>query len=195
MVAAIDRGRDALVPNLLSLSRIPLAALLWIAPHEPAWTLGVLSVAGLTDVLDGWLVRRGRLRRVQAHDPSARAAGAARGAFIDGMADKIFVVSTVGLLAWTLSPPWWVLAVLAIRELLFIPLMIAYRTAPPHLRERVNFTANTPGKIATLAQFTAVVAGLLQSPWFVEAALLAGFLGASATLYYIIRAFDHHPDR
>lgn len=183
-----DRARDGLVPNLLSLSRIPLAGLLWAAPSVPAWTLSVLAVAGITDVLDGWLVRRVRARRLRERDPGALAAHTSQGAFIDGMADKVFVVSAVALLAWCLRPPWWILAILVLRELLFLPLLVFYRAAPQHLQRRVDFTAGVPGKVATLAQFTALVLGLLHHPAFVPAALVAGALGMLATLYYVVRA-------
>ncbi len=188
--ATADRERELLLPNLLSFSRIPLAGLLWVAPFEPAWTLPVLAVAGITDVLDGWLARRARRRRAAMHDPGAWAAHETRGAFIDGLADKVFVVSTVGVLAYTIGPAWWLLVVLAMREVLFVPLMLAYRAAPPKLRQRVDFTAGFPGTAATLAQFSAVVLGLLRSPHFDRAAIVAGFLGAAATLVYVTRVFE-----
>ncbi len=191
MAHAADHGREVLVPNLLSFSRVPLAGLLWVMPHEPAWTIGVMLVAGATDVLDGWLVRHARRRRTRAHDPSAHAASAARGAFIDGFADKIFVLSTVLLLAWTIGPPWWLLALLALREVLFVPLMLAYYAAPSTVRAHVDFTAGPLGKLATVAQFAAVVLGLLRSEWFEQAALAAGFLGAAATVSYAARVFGH----
>jgi phosphatidylglycerophosphate synthase len=185
---ATDRARDGLVPNLLSFARIPLAGLLWVAPHAPAWTLSVLFAAGLTDVLDGWLVRRARARRLHDRDPGALSAHLSQGAFIDGMADKIFVVSAVALLAWTMEAPPAILAVLCVREILFVPLMVIYRASPEHLRKRVDFTAGVPGKAATVAQFTALVLGLLHHPWFVPAAFVAGAIGVGATAIYVVRA-------
>lgn len=190
MAATADRGRDVLVPNLLSLARIPLAGLLWIAPAEPLWTLPILFIAGLTDVLDGWMVRRIQRRRHEAHDPGAFAAHTGRGAFIDGLADKVFVVSAVLVLALTTHPPAWVFAMLAMRELLFLPLMLAYRLSPAEMRARVDFTAGPVGKGATLAQFLALVLGLLHSSLFVPAAIVAGIAGTLAALEYAVRAFS-----
>lgn len=181
------RDRAVLVPNLLSFARVPLAGLLWIAPREPAWTLSVLFTAGLTDVLDGWLIRRARRRLFAQHDPGAYAATSAQGAFIDGMADKVFVLSAVLVLVVAADPPWWALVALAAREILFVPLMIGYRLAPSSLRARVSFTADVPGKAATIAQFVAIVLGLLHHPLFVEVALGAGALGAIAAAYYLAR--------
>lgn len=189
MAATIDRGRDALVPNLVSFARIPLAGLLWVAPEQPAWTLAVLFAAGVSDVLDGWLVRRIRKRRLRDHDPGALAASAARGAFIDGLADKIFVMSAVALLATTLHPPAWAIVMLIMREILFIPLMLAYRFAPASMRQRVDFTAGKLGKAATITQFLAIVLGLLHHTYFVHAAVVAGLTGAAAALQYALRAF------
>jgi cardiolipin synthase (CMP-forming) len=195
MAQASDRSRDVLLPNLLSLSRIPLAGVLWLVPAEPLWTVSVVLVAGVTDVLDGWVVRRGRARRWRDADPGAYSATVARGAFLDGLADKIFVISALAYLWWSLSPPLWVIAAFAARELLFAPLMVAYRLAPPHLRDRVEFTAGVPGKIATLAQFAALLLGLLRSPWFTAAAVTAGVLGALAAIYYVARAATRRPER
>jgi phosphatidylglycerophosphate synthase len=174
----------------MSLARVPLAGLLWVAPAEPLWTLSVVSVAGVTDVLDGWLVRRARRRRHRAHDPGALAASAGRGAFIDGFADKVFVVSAVFLLARTIDPPIWSLVLLALRELLFIPLMVTYRLNPAEKRARVDFSAGALGKLATLAQFTALLLGLVDHSLFVPCAILAGLIGAAAALAYATRAYE-----
>lgn len=190
MAASADRGRDVLLPNLMSLSRVPLAGLLWVAPHEPRWTLFIVAAAGVTDVLDGWLVRRARRRRQQAHHPGALAANAGRGAFIDGFADKVFVLSAIFLLAYTIEPPLWSLVLLALRELLFIPLMITYRLHPVEKRARVDFSAGPLGKLATLAQFAALLLGLVDHPLFVPSAILAGLIGAAAALAYANRAYE-----
>ena len=183
------RDRWILSANALSLSRVPLAALLWLAPHEPAWVLSIVVVAGITDVLDGWVARRGKARAWNDGDRGALAATVARGAAIDGFADKVFVVSTVAALLVTVQPPFWVVGALVSRELLIVPLIVAYRVAPPSLRERVDFTAGTIGKAATLAQFTAIVLGFLRHPTFVHVAVVAGLLGATSVVYYVGRVF------
>jgi phosphatidylglycerophosphate synthase len=194
MSDAADRGRDALIPNLLSLSRIPLGALLWVAPQAPAWTLSIVLVAGVTDVLDGWLLRRARRKRWKQDDVGAFAANAARGAFIDGLSDKIFVVSAVLLLWLMLGVPFWLVCVLATREWLFVPMLVVYKFAPDDMRERVTFTAGVPGKVATIAQFVALVLGLLRHPFFEGAAIAAGALGAFAVAFYLVRTFSRRDD-
>lgn len=188
-MAEAFENRGQLAANLLSFLRLPLAGLLWVMPHEPLWVLPILALAGLSDVLDGWVVRRWQARRWRAHDPGAYAASMARGEVIDAFADKVMVVSAVALLAYVASPPVWVLVVLVTRELLFVPLMIAYRLAPSALRTQVDFTAGVPGKAATIAQFVALVLGYLGHPLFTETAVGAGALGALAAAYYAARVF------
>ena len=52
-------ARDLLlVPSLVSMARLPLAALFPWVVDRPAAAVSVLLAAGLTDVLDGWLARR-----------------------------------------------------------------------------------------------------------------------------------------
>ncbi|HJL16730.1 MAG TPA: CDP-alcohol phosphatidyltransferase family protein [Sandaracinaceae bacterium LLY-WYZ-13_1] len=193
-MATDPRTGGRLTANLLSLARIPLAGLLWVFPHSPYWVLAILGLAGISDALDGFVVRRWMLRRWKERDPGAYAASVARGEVIDGVADKIFVVSAVVLLAWVTQPAAWVLLVLVTREALFVPLMVVYRLAPQSLRDRVDFTAGVPGKAATLAQFVALVLGVLEHPLFVESAIGAGALGGLAALYYAVRAFVVTPE-
>ena len=102
-----DVGR--LVANALSLSRVPLAALLWVAPASPLWVLSLLGVAGLTDLADGWVMRRWAARRWAAHHRGAFAASVARGAALDGFADKVFVASAVSVLYFVHEPPLWII--------------------------------------------------------------------------------------
>jgi cardiolipin synthase len=197
--------RDVLLPNALSALRIPLAALLWLAPTEAAWTLSILGLAGTSDVLDGWVARRARARRIRRGDPGALASREARGAWIDGAADKIFVLSALGVVAWTSRPPAWALVALAARELLFVPLMLAHaaslastRSSPQGApravslataRRPLDYRAGLLGKLATVAQFAALALGMLRRPELLPVSLLAGVLGSSATLEYALRAY------
>src|SRR4051812_35871638 len=56
---------DALtsIPNLLSLSRLPLAVGLFVCIAYNLWAIGlaVFCLAAITDWLDGWLARRFKL--------------------------------------------------------------------------------------------------------------------------------------
>lgn len=193
-IAREDRGR--FVANALSVSRIPLAALLWVMPGSPAWVLSLMVLAGLTDVLDGWVIRRWHARRWAERDAGAFAASLARGAFIDGLADKIFVASTVAVLVVAVSPPWWTIPVLLARELFLSPFMVAFRFASRERQASVDFTSGPIGKAATIAQFAALVLGFLdpvigpalgQPRLFPTAVVVAGTLGVAAALGYVFR--------
>ena len=183
------RDRWILLANGLSLSRVPLAGLLWIMPRSPWWVLSIVAIAGLTDVLDGWVVRRGKAKAWADGDRGALAATVARGEVIDGFADKVFVVSTVACLLFVEQPPWWVAGALVARELTMLPAVIVWRLAPAAFRERVSFTAGPIGKAATAAQFAAIVLGFLDHALFVHVAVVAGLLGFVSTVYYVGRPF------
>jgi phosphatidylglycerophosphate synthase len=181
-------ARGVLIANALSFARIPLAGLLWVMPFELGWTLSIVVLAAITDVLDGYWIRRARKLRWRDGDPSAFAAGVAQGAAIDGFADKFFASSAMLLLAFTQSPPIWTLVAMMMREIIFVPMMLVYRAAPAEQRERVDFTAGWIGKSATLAQFLALVAGLTGHIYFPYLAIAAGALGAVAAAHYLARA-------
>ena len=182
------RSRAILVANGLSLSRVPLAGALWIAPENPWWVLPVIVVAGITDVLDGWVVRRAKRKGWDEGDAGAFAAHVARGEVIDGAADKVFALSAVLALAHVAHPPWWVLGALVSRELLLLPAVLAYRLLPAERREKVDFTAGPLGKAATFFQTAALVLGFVHHFAFEPTAFVAGALGALAAVAYVARA-------
>ncbi len=75
------------LPNLLTLSRIGaiplLIALFWVPSPTGNWlAMGVFAIAGLTDLLDGWLARR--WQQVSA-----------LGRFLDPIADKLLVAAAL----------------------------------------------------------------------------------------------------
>jgi CDP-diacylglycerol--glycerol-3-phosphate 3-phosphatidyltransferase/cardiolipin synthase len=160
-----------LPPNLLSLARIPLAALFPFAASSNDGALLILAAAGVTDVLDGYLARR---------DGQATATGAV----LDPIADKAFALSVVGtLIAQGRIPRWGIPALLA-REILEAPLLFWVLVkpregdAPPEVRSIV------PGKLATVAQFAAVMAAL-ELPVALPAALAAAaVIGTAAGVLY-----------
>lgn len=176
------------VPNALTLLRLPLAALFWVAPGWPPYAFSVLALAALTDVLDGWFVRRWRRRRWSAHDPGAFAAGTGRGPWLDALCDKIFVVSVVVAVGVTVEPPVYSLLLVATREILVTPLAIGYRFMPEAWRREYDFSAGPLGKLTTVLQFVAIGLALLRSPWLVEIAWVVAASGAASVAYYVRRA-------
>lgn len=173
-------------PNLMSLVRVPLGALVWVAPRNTLWVLSLLALAGLSDLLDGRLAR------------SRGVPGDELGAWLDPLCDKVFIASALAAVWLTHAPEWWLALLAATRELLLLPLIVA-RFAVPALRER-HFTwrAKALGKATTVAQFGLFAAVLLgvDRAWLPLAALSA-VLGAAASTQYTLRAWRrfHDPAR
>lgn len=81
----------SLIPNALSLSRIPLAAMLVVfydrssAPYF--WIgVGIVSAALVTDFLDGYIARRNHGESVAGY-------------FLDGLGDKVFYAAILIIIA------------------------------------------------------------------------------------------------
>ena len=168
------------LPNLLSLARLPLGWLFWIAlgptPDHAVRALGVMAAAAVTDVLDGALARR------RGIDVSGA------GAWLDPTCDKLFIAAVLASLHFERGVPFGILAMIVARELLQLPMVIVYRASPTlRLWLRYDFQASLLGKAATVAQFLAIAALMLG--WPARAlALLAFALGVAALADYVRRA-------
>src|SRR5690606_17462805 len=107
--AMVDRVLT--VPNLISMARlllVPVFAVLIVRGQDLA-ALAVLAVAGASDWLDGVLARRlGQMSRL--------------GQLLDPAADRLFILVTLVGLAWREIVPWWLLAVILVRDLALAPL-------------------------------------------------------------------------
>jgi cardiolipin synthase len=172
------------LPNLLTLSRIPLAAMIWIAPSHAGWLLGLMAAAAVSDLLDGWLARRAR----GSEEPAQRAEGI--GAWLDPVCDKIFVLSALAAVWVVRAPPLWMAVVACTRELVVLVLFLA-RYALPHVREkRIPWKAMVFGKATTVSQFALFAAVLadLRAAW-APLAVLSGVLGLAAGVQYALRAW------
>ena len=152
------------LPNLLSLSRIPLGGAFWLVLGATArssiWAFAVMGLAALTDVLDGYLARRQAQR---AGSPPELDGGT--GAWLDPICDKIFVGAVLAAIIVRRHPPPMVISLVLTRELVQLPLGVVYRFVPA-LRSwlRYDFRASLLGKAATIAQFLAIVALILDHP-------------------------------
>jgi len=168
-------------PNLLTLSRVPLAAALWLARGRPRAVLALMGLAGFTDLADGWLARRLR-RRARPATP----AGQQRGAWLDPVCDKVFVSSALGVAVAARHPPLGVAAAVLTRELLLALALATSQTLarrrPPH-----RFGTAPIGKLTTVAQYAAVAALLAGSRLVLPLALTAAVAGCGAAALYIGR--------
>ena len=175
--------------NLLSLSRLPLAAaFVWALNARAGWgpPLLVLLLAGASDALDGWFARRAAVR-ASGGDKVATPAGI--GSWLDPICDKLFVSTVLGALWWVYRPPLAWLALILARELVQLPLSLVY-VAIPALRRwlRYDFRASVPGKAATILQFCAIVALIFRSRLSPALAVAAFVMGMIALIDYVWRA-------
>jgi phosphatidylglycerophosphate synthase len=176
-------------PNALSLARVPLAAAVWIAPASPRLLLPLVAIAALTDLLDGWLARVLRRRLVrQGKDPGHMAGPGGIGAWLDPVCDKVFVLSVLAAVYWTVRPSPAIAALILAREVLIVPLALVWR-AVPGLRRRlaVDFRAGPAGKVATVAQFAAVLALVVAPALVWPLAVVAAVTGVAAVAQYLVR--------
>lgn len=141
------------VPNALSFLRLLLIPVfLWLVLVERAdlAAVGVLAVSGITDWADGVIARRtGQMSRL--------------GRLLDPLVDRLTIAATLIGLALRDLVPWWLVAILAARELLLLALV-------PLLRRRglVALPVHYLGKAATFALywgFPFVLAGAGSAPW------------------------------
>jgi cardiolipin synthase len=166
------------LPNLLTLLRVPLAALIWVAPRNPAWLLGLMVVAAVSDLLDGWFARR------------AGVSPEGVGAWLDPLCDKLFILSVLVAVWVAQGPPVAMAVVASMRELVLLPLVLA-RFVVPRLRQGgIPWRAMLLGKATTVAQFAlfAAVLGEWRAGWWPLAGL-CGVLGLGAGLQYSLRAW------
>jgi cardiolipin synthase (CMP-forming) len=180
-------ARVVTAPNLLTLIRIPLAGVLFLAVGDAVWLLSVAAVAGATDVVDGRVARALRRRqRQRGRSEAAIAADTALGAWLDPLCDKVFVIAALIAVAIGFEPPLVVLVLAATREILLAPMILAYHLVPGARREvDIDFSAGRLGKLTTAAQFATIAAILFAPSLALAAAILAAFAGILAALRYL----------
>ena len=163
--------------HALTLSRIPIAVIFWLTYGNVPVSLALVVLAALTDAADGnvarWVKRR-------TNSPSTL------GEWLDPAADKIFVVVVLGAIQFHDPVPWGLMALIVARELVLVPVAMIYR-AVVHGRGEHAFKAGALGKAATIAEFAAIVAIILHSPFLLPLAITAAVLGIGAVISYIDR--------
>jgi len=99
------------IPNGISLVRLAgVPVFLWLVlglrtATGDYWAVGLLVVAGASDWLDGKIAR-------------ALNQGSRLGQVLDPAADRLYIAATIVALAVRNIIPWWLVGVLAVRELL-----------------------------------------------------------------------------
>jgi len=141
--------RVVTVPNLLSLARLVLAIVFFVALERGhrAWAVWLFVVASSTDWIDGWYARRfGQVSRL--------------GRIFDPLVDKVIVCGAYVLLAaagTAISP--WMAVVVVVRELLVTAIRAEMEKAGR------DFSAAWSGKIKMVLQCLAVALVLADLAW------------------------------
>lgn len=184
------RARDlAKVPSVLSLARLPLAIAFPFVVARPHVALAVLCVSAASDLLDGFLARR-----LHQETPI--------GAVVDGLTDKIFVLS-VGVSLWgTDRLPTAALLLLGVRDVGEMAALAAWRLRHGR-RPDEELRANLLGKITTVLQFVTVVVAIEGFFEPTPLAIASSVVGAAAAFTYHRRLGatsggttpDHEPDQ
>jgi cardiolipin synthase len=111
-VALEPRGTDRIltIPNGISAARllgVPVFLWLVLGPRTATaddWAVALLMLAGVSDWLDGKIAR--------AMNQTSRL-----GQLLDPAADRLYIAATIVALAIRTIIPWWLVAILALREI------------------------------------------------------------------------------
>ena len=111
-MALEPRGTDRIltIPNGISAARllgVPVFLWLVLGPRTATaddWAVALLMLAGISDWLDGKIAR--------AMNQTSRL-----GQLLDPAADRLYIAATVVALAVRTIIPWWLVAILALREI------------------------------------------------------------------------------
>jgi CDP-diacylglycerol--glycerol-3-phosphate 3-phosphatidyltransferase len=156
--------RVMLVPFIIGLLLVDTTATRW-------WALALFVVASLTDTADGWLARR--------QEQVTR-----WGKLADPAADKILVLGVLAALVWLQLIPWWVFAIIALRE---IAVTVQRQIL---LRQDLVMSASVWGKLKTVSQLiamTLVIAPAVPRPLGLWAMYVAVALTIGSGLDYAVR--------
>lgn len=170
-------GRGNLtLPNLLTAIRLVLVpCVLWmLLAGELETAFWLFALAALTDLLDGNLAR-------WLHQQSVL------GAWLDPIADKAMLLSTLIMLVWLNVLPLWLGIVVGVRDIVVLLGAAAYRTLTGGLEVAPTWW----GKTATAAEFVLVSLGManLGFGWewrlFDTLAILTGVLVLVSGAHYV----------
>lgn len=164
--------RIVTIPNLLSFLRlllIPCMLYCYLQLHQPLWTMGLLVLSGLTDVIDGRIARRFHMI-------------SNLGKILDPIADKLTQVAMIACLVWLHPPLILVLSVQVVRELtLGITGLVVMK------RTRLVSGADWHGKACTVLLYLSVLLLFLMpdmASWAVW--LLSGLCTAAIVLSFVL---------
>jgi cardiolipin synthase (CMP-forming) len=158
------------IPNIISLSRVALAAA-FVVDEDPNARIAIVLAAAVTDMLDGWLARRAGLT-------------SRFGALVDPFADRVFALVAVATFVYEGSLTTLQYFIMIFRDLLTAVGFLVAR-AVSWLRP-VEFRARWSGKAVTALQMVTFVA-VLKFPDYVSPLIWAvGALSLFSVIDYTL---------
>jgi len=139
------------IPNLITILRfllVPPVAVL-IVQGEYAWALLLFLIAGLSDGIDGFLARYFAWRTEL-------------GAVLDPLADKTLMITTYLLLGLQGHLPWWIAALVVVRDVVIILGALLYH----RVTRRLEMHPSALSKFNTVVQVALVLLVLLHLAWY-----------------------------
>lgn len=121
------------IPNAISVFRILLVIpiILYMLKEEYGLALILFAVAGFSDGLDGFLAKRFHWQTWI-------------GGFLDPLADKLLLVSSVVALGWLGLLPWWLVGLVFLRDIVIVAGATIYHntvgkvSAEPTIISKIN---------------------------------------------------------
>ena len=112
------RDRVLTIPNALSVLRlvlVPVFLVLLLVTHQTGWAVAVLMFSGVSDWADGKIAR--------LMDQSSKL-----GEYLDPAVDRLYMVTTPIAFGLRGIVPWWIIAILLVRDVLLAAEMPLLRT-------------------------------------------------------------------
>jgi len=177
------------VANQLTLLRMALTPVLvvLVVSKQPVWAFVVFVVAGITDLLDGYIARHGHQRTKL-------------GAMLDPVADKLMLGASFVCLTWTadlyLHIPLWLTVITLSRDAIIVASVAVVNLTMGH---RI-FAPSLLGKMCTASQV--ITAGLVlflnclsEAPRAVHYVFVAtAALTVASALHYVYSASTRAPE-
>lgn len=160
------------VPNAISMVRLALIVVFAVlfAARQDGWAIAALAAAGISDFLDGFLARRWhQVTRL--------------GRLLDPAADRLLTVAMVLALAARGFIPWWLVAVLLVRDAL-----VAATLVIAHHHHVESSQVTYVGKAATFGLYVCLpgaylsMVALADWPWLHTLAIVGATM--AAVLYW-----------
>lgn len=138
------------IPNILTLARIIITPFIVYAiiEHQPALALILMGIAGITDMLDGAIARYFNQRSTV-------------GAFMDPLADKLMLISTIVSLYFIDQLPAFLFLAVVFRDMIIMVGAIAYEM----VTHKLEIQPTISSKITTFLQIILVLTVLSDLAW------------------------------